>query len=195
MALIKCAECGKEISSKASACPNCGNPIEKEKKKVKIVKNGGLALRCSVFIDNQPIGQIGVGSQKSIEIELPIGTHYISTITQVKNQSTIIGAYGDNVMATPLTTSTSQEQDGKQFEIKANDELTIIEILTKGSWTGSTGRCFVGDIVKYDKDNIPVDNDNNKTSSKDKKVKNNFGIVCFIIMAAVSGILLLISLG
>ena len=26
--LIKCSECGKEISDKASACPNCGCPIE-----------------------------------------------------------------------------------------------------------------------------------------------------------------------
>ena len=27
MALIKCSECGKEISNKADKCPNCGNPI------------------------------------------------------------------------------------------------------------------------------------------------------------------------
>lgn len=27
MALIKCSECGKEISEKAISCPNCGNPI------------------------------------------------------------------------------------------------------------------------------------------------------------------------
>lgn len=27
MALIKCSECGKEISDKAASCPNCGNPI------------------------------------------------------------------------------------------------------------------------------------------------------------------------
>lgn len=27
MALIKCPECGKEISDKALTCPNCGNPI------------------------------------------------------------------------------------------------------------------------------------------------------------------------
>jgi uncharacterized membrane protein YvbJ len=26
MALIKCSECGKEISDKAASCPNCGNP-------------------------------------------------------------------------------------------------------------------------------------------------------------------------
>lgn len=28
MSLIKCVECGKEYSSKASTCPNCGCPIE-----------------------------------------------------------------------------------------------------------------------------------------------------------------------
>lgn len=27
MSLIKCTECGKEISDHAGACPSCGNPI------------------------------------------------------------------------------------------------------------------------------------------------------------------------
>lgn len=27
MSLIKCSECGKEISDKASSCPNCGSPL------------------------------------------------------------------------------------------------------------------------------------------------------------------------
>lgn len=30
MSLIKCAECGKDISDKAEACPSCGNPINKQ---------------------------------------------------------------------------------------------------------------------------------------------------------------------
>lgn len=30
MALIKCQECGKEISDKAEVCPHCGNPINQE---------------------------------------------------------------------------------------------------------------------------------------------------------------------
>ena len=30
MALIKCTECGHDVSDKASVCPNCGCPIEKE---------------------------------------------------------------------------------------------------------------------------------------------------------------------
>ena len=28
MALIKCVDCGKELSDRANACPNCGCPIE-----------------------------------------------------------------------------------------------------------------------------------------------------------------------
>ena len=31
MALIKCSECGKEISDKATTCIHCGNPIFEEK--------------------------------------------------------------------------------------------------------------------------------------------------------------------
>lgn len=30
MALIKCPECGKEISDKAAACPNCGAVVKKK---------------------------------------------------------------------------------------------------------------------------------------------------------------------
>lgn len=33
MALIKCSECGKEISDKATTCPNCSYPLKKEKVK------------------------------------------------------------------------------------------------------------------------------------------------------------------
>ena len=28
MALIKCSECGKEISDRAGACPGCGAPVD-----------------------------------------------------------------------------------------------------------------------------------------------------------------------
>lgn len=31
IALIKCPECGKEISDKASSCPNCGTPLNDQK--------------------------------------------------------------------------------------------------------------------------------------------------------------------
>ena len=30
MALIKCPECGREISNKAASCPHCGMPIDSQ---------------------------------------------------------------------------------------------------------------------------------------------------------------------
>lgn len=31
MAIRECSECGKDVSSKAAACPNCGAPVDKRK--------------------------------------------------------------------------------------------------------------------------------------------------------------------
>jgi hypothetical protein len=33
MALIKCPECGKQVSDKAQSCPGCGYPLQSEVKK------------------------------------------------------------------------------------------------------------------------------------------------------------------
>lgn len=38
MALVKCKECGKEISDQATSCPNCGCPIAKNKNDNTIIK-------------------------------------------------------------------------------------------------------------------------------------------------------------
>lgn len=37
MSMIKCPECGKEISDSAKACPNCGHPMKPKKSKLIIV--------------------------------------------------------------------------------------------------------------------------------------------------------------
>lgn len=47
MALIKCPECGKEISDKASACINCGYPLKQEN----ICKINGTDHDLSCILD------------------------------------------------------------------------------------------------------------------------------------------------
>ena len=72
MAIIKCGECGNEVSSRATACPKCGNPIasaitgtavvttEATAKKYKTQQLVAVALICLGFII--PFGASGSGS-------------------------------------------------------------------------------------------------------------------------------------
>ena len=57
MALIKCPECGKEISDKAQICPGCGIKIDNEnkdftktKKKRQKTVLGKILLACVILI-------------------------------------------------------------------------------------------------------------------------------------------------
>ena len=56
MALIKCKECGKEISDKAYVCPNCGYELNKKENKANMksnqMKTGSIIslISCSIII-------------------------------------------------------------------------------------------------------------------------------------------------
>lgn len=51
MALIKCPECGKEISDKAKRCPECGRELHKEKSKSReIPQKYKILISLGVFI-------------------------------------------------------------------------------------------------------------------------------------------------
>ena len=83
MALINCPECGKEISDKANACPNCGAPIEViSSKKIPVTFTRekraivGSGVEGTVFIDEQKVGTINNG--ESFTTEVSVGTHRIT---------------------------------------------------------------------------------------------------------------------
>ena len=50
MALIKCPECGHDVSDKAKACPNCGFPMSIEEKKV----SNNIEEMDSVYLGRYP---------------------------------------------------------------------------------------------------------------------------------------------
>lgn len=81
MALIKCPECGKEISDKAISCPHCGVPIAvKFEKKVPVrfyreQKYAGSAIIGTVSIDGQKVGNLNNG--QSLSVELTVGEHRV----------------------------------------------------------------------------------------------------------------------
>lgn len=45
MALIACPDCGKQVSSRAAACPNCGCPLDDEVLK-SVSSNDDKGLKC-----------------------------------------------------------------------------------------------------------------------------------------------------
>ncbi len=72
MALIKCPECGKEVSDKAQSCPNCGFPLSTD---IKVCPECGAtapadADTCSTcgypFVDNATTQSVVAGSKHSV---------------------------------------------------------------------------------------------------------------------------------
>lgn len=101
MALIKCPNCGKEISEKAMKCPNCGVSISRMQKmqfafdrqpriyKIIIgiiIAIGGVASFLPIFIENvyEPLGVFYYGDlwnkQRTPEFCLTIGVALIGTL-------------------------------------------------------------------------------------------------------------------
>lgn len=79
MALIKCPECGKEISDKAAACPNCGYPIASEQKLTKVwvsfpVWSGQMVMNnCYVYDERgNTIAQCKQGETVSFHCQNPM---------------------------------------------------------------------------------------------------------------------------
>ncbi len=132
MALIKCSECGKEVSGRAISCPYCGNPIEESRTKKDVIISRksslwGAVINCNLIIDNLLMGTISSG--REVKIRLPVGIHYISVET-----ATFTGGY----LTSPM-----------QFNIKEDIREVYISVSVKANWTGASGRCQV-DEIRYD---------------------------------------------
>lgn len=75
MALIKCPECGKEVSDKATACPNCGCPMSE------MVTSGTVRIKIS---NNIVEGWVGLFSSRS------------ATVTDTHGKVLWKGQHGEN---------------------------------------------------------------------------------------------------
>ncbi len=99
MALINCSECGKEISDKATTCPNCGAPVKKE----------------TVYV-SRPTGQIKPEpkkkSNKGIIIAVVIGIIIL------------IGLFGGSNESEP----TSSESKNTNLDVVEEKEVEVAEV-------------------------------------------------------------------
>ena len=79
MALIKCPECGKEVSDKAQSCPNCGCPLSE------MVASGTVRIKMP---NNIVEGWVGLFSSRS------------ATVTDNKGRVLWKGQHGENASFT-----------------------------------------------------------------------------------------------
>ena len=85
MALINCPDCGKEFSDKATACPNCGCPLEIKKIPVYFKRKkafSGSAISGNVFVDGAIVGSAGNGAE--FKLMLSPGQHSIQVDSKVQ---------------------------------------------------------------------------------------------------------------
>lgn len=79
MAMMKCPECGRDISDTASVCPGCGAPVRKPGCTVRFERHKailfGAAVDGTIYIDGQRAGSASNGS--SFEVFLPYGEHSV----------------------------------------------------------------------------------------------------------------------
>ncbi len=80
MAMIKCPECGKEISDKVIICPSCGVQISSVYGKMKITREYSDYLQnYSFFVDIDGGNQcFDISMDESFDVLLPYGIHTIS---------------------------------------------------------------------------------------------------------------------
>ena len=50
MSLIKCQECKKDVSEKATACPHCGNPMNNKTVEVELTNKGWKLVKLFGWI-------------------------------------------------------------------------------------------------------------------------------------------------
>ena len=124
MALIKCPECGKEISDKAAACPNCGAPVESKKIKVHIFRARKLlsytAISGRVYIDGNPVGSADNGVDYTVEVSP--GNHQLSVECQA-----------GMMLGSRRTESVNFTAVDKQIEVELKVGMDATGFLTSGT--------------------------------------------------------------
>src|ERR1019366_7228907 len=63
MALIKCPECGKDVSTRAAACPNCGYPISSTRQGLPAESTGNSPLQSPAAPVSPPLPAPSQGFQ------------------------------------------------------------------------------------------------------------------------------------
>lgn len=133
MALIKCLECGRDVSNKATACPNCGCPIAE-------MSTGGLVKIKLPRTEQISGGLVGLLSSKDAYISLNgrilwCGKHGQTasfTIDKPSNITINLGTWGNPVKGTVSPRKKYELIQDYGFHWKATFKLSEIDVIDSG---------------------------------------------------------------
>ena len=113
MALIKCPECGKEISDKSEKCIHCGYPLQSEKNNY--FTAGGVKLEKSYFINQAiPVGD------RIDELRAKTGIDFIEAKKQIKQlelEAGIVKTPQKNIVRCPNCGSTAIQTVNRGYSV------------------------------------------------------------------------------
>lgn len=173
MALVKCPDCGKEVSDKAGKCPNCGFPIEETKgafvKEINMVENSQ-----NLDVSEENITKTNVRKSLSkktiisiilVIVALIIGTTvYLVATADSRNYEAGQTLFAEEKYEEALSKFSALEgyKDSKEMVEKCEYELSVdgqfLKALSKGlmsRWDYSDG----GYIKDYEKEEEEMNSD------------------------------------
>lgn len=139
MSLVKCKECGKEISDTAKLCPNCGVQIkQKYNKRIKIIISVIILIVISVIgyreYQKQELKKLLLEDWERIETG-DSGSIYTLELdfseTSIDYNFHSIYSWLDSTLKTydyEIISSHQLEIDNKKYEIEFNEEKTMMII-------------------------------------------------------------------
>lgn len=141
MALKKCKECGKEVSSKAKNCPNCGAPIKKQ------ISTGSGCLIIILFV-------LFIGWIFSSIFDTPSSTNWRTEDNSIA-ANVMMEKFVKERLRSPSTAKfpgALERLDHVQY--LANQKYKIVSWVDAQNAFGATIRThFSGEIKQVDKDN------------------------------------------
>lgn len=133
MAIIKCPECGREVSSKAATCPNCGCPV------AELSPDGVVRIRLP-RTEQIADGWVGLFSSKDVTISsngrtLWSGKHGETasfTINGATNVTVDLGTWGNPVKGVVYPRKRYELVQDYGFHMKATFRLSEIDVIDSG---------------------------------------------------------------
>lgn len=133
MALVRCKECGKEVSDRASSCPNCGCPI------ADMITSGVVKIKLP-RTEKIANGWVGLFSSKSASISsngrvLWEGKHGETATFTIEEPTHIyidLGTWGNPVEGTVEPKKKYELIQDYGFHMKATFRLSEIDTIDAG---------------------------------------------------------------